>query len=197
MAADDGEDFRNNPRMQPRRFIDVDMIDTRIGTDIDVGERAVEARPAPHISVVPLRQIENARDVVACSERLRAVERHDQRYGNALAPQIGGHFHDCVSAERMTDQDDRPLFAGLEIDGRAIGERLPLAVAVHRCVDTTPVQLLRQCVHAEREYVHQPAQQINMRSRFRGARFGSEREHRNDQHANRGQVPRTSHKPLT
>src|SRR6516162_336717 len=69
MTANDGEDLRNNARMQPRGFIDVDMIDTGIGTDIDIVQRAVEARSLPHIGIVPLRQIDNARDVVAYSER--------------------------------------------------------------------------------------------------------------------------------
>jgi hypothetical protein len=158
----------------------------------------MESRSTSHIGVVALRQIENAGDIFACSERLRAVKRHHQGDGNAFAAKIGRHFHDGIGTERVTDQDDRPFFSGLKIDGRPIGERLPLAIAVHSRIDTTPVELLRQRVHTERKDIHQAAQQINMRARLRRARIGSEHEHRsNDHDSNRSRSPRTPHDPLT
>src|SRR6266568_8643268 len=52
MAAGDGENLVDNARMQPRRLVDIDVIDIRIRTDVDIGERTVEAGPAPHIGIV-------------------------------------------------------------------------------------------------------------------------------------------------
>ena len=44
MSADDGENFADHPRMQPRRLVDGEMVDVRVAAYIDIGERAVKAR---------------------------------------------------------------------------------------------------------------------------------------------------------
>ena len=61
MTADDSEHFRDHARMKPRRFVDGEMVDIRIGPQVDIDERSVETGPTPH--VVVLREIEHARDV--------------------------------------------------------------------------------------------------------------------------------------
>ena len=39
MAAGDGNNLVDDARMQPRRLVDIDVIDIRIRTDVDIGER--------------------------------------------------------------------------------------------------------------------------------------------------------------
>ena len=49
--------------MQSWRLINTDMVDTRVTAHIDIGERAVKARPRTHVGVFPLGQIHQAANV--------------------------------------------------------------------------------------------------------------------------------------
>ena len=45
VRADDRENLGDHPRMQPRRLVDVDMVDARIRAHIDIDQRAFEVAP--------------------------------------------------------------------------------------------------------------------------------------------------------
>ena len=91
-----------------------------------------------------------------------AVEGNDERNRHALLAEIFGLDHHGVGAERMTDQHDRTVLAGLVSCGDVVGERLPLGVVVDGGDDAARLQLGREVVHAERENVQQTAQKIDM-----------------------------------
>ena len=57
------KNFADRPGMQPRRLINVDMPDLRVPAHVDIGERAVKARPRTHVGVFPLGQIHQAPNV--------------------------------------------------------------------------------------------------------------------------------------
>ena len=104
--------------------------------------------PAIHAAVVGMGQVEHAADIARRGKGLRAVERNRERHRNAFPAEIGGHLHDGVGAERMSDDDDRPFGAGV-IGGRGVvGERLPLRIVVHCRIDAAALNLLRERIHA-------------------------------------------------
>ena len=44
MSLDHGKNFADRPGMQPRRLVNVDMVDTRVTAHVNISERAMKAR---------------------------------------------------------------------------------------------------------------------------------------------------------
>ena len=134
--------------MQFWRFVDIEMANLRIGAQVDVVERAVEAGSRSHVSVIALRKIDNASYVRRHRERLCTVKRHHECHWNAFVAQIIGHLHGGVGAERMTNEDDWTFLPGFEIGCGSIGDWLSVRLAVRRRIHAIFLELLGQSVHA-------------------------------------------------
>src|SRR6202035_1334907 len=63
MAGGDRQDFGDCARMQPRRLVDIEMPDIGIRAQIDIDQRAAEARAFAHIGIVALGEIDDAADI--------------------------------------------------------------------------------------------------------------------------------------
>ena len=163
------------------------MVDAAVAADIDVRELAVEAGAAAHIGVVALRQVEPAGHVLRRHVGTGPVEGNDQRHRYAVPVERLRHRHDRIGAERMPDQDDRPAIAGAVLCRDLRHDRVGLGMVVDTRGNAALCDLRCQLVHAEREDVHEPAQQIDVGPgrRFvllRRARLGGgQREHQGRQ----------------
>ena len=154
--------------LQPRRFVDGEMIDARFAGDIDILQLAVEARARPHIGIFALRQIEHAGDVLRRVIGTGAVEGHDQRHRHALRIEALRHLHHGVGAKRVADKDVRAVITGVILGDNLRHHRVGDGVIVNVGRNTVALDLGGELIHAEREDVEEPAHQIDMRMR----RFG-------------------------
>ena len=78
------QDCGQRQSLQPRRFVNRDMIDACIARHVDIRQFAVEAGARLHIGVGALRDIEHAGDITWCGIGAGAVERDHQRDRHAL-----------------------------------------------------------------------------------------------------------------
>ena len=78
----------------------------------------------------------------------------------------------------MPNNDNRAFLAGVIGGGSLVRKRLPLRLIMNCRIDAAALNFLGKGVHAKREYVHQPAQKVDVRTRLRHARTRRKPNHR-------------------
>ena len=91
---------------------------------------------------------------------------------------VAGHAIPTILVTAYPNDDDRAFFAGVIGGGSVVGERLPFRIVVYRCVNTVMLNFRGKAIHSEREYVHKPAQEVDVRARLRRARACAQADHR-------------------
>ena len=164
------EDRAQGRSLQPRRFIDREMIDAGVAGDVDIRQFAVEAGARHHIGVFPLGQIEHAGDIARRRVGAGTIERHHQRDGYSLAVQLLRHRHHGIGAERVADENIGTVIAGAVLLRDVIDDGVGDRVVVDARIDAATFDLRGELIHAERKNVEKAAHQIDMRPR--GAALG-------------------------